>query len=138
MGAVVGSGRRSDRSNCAVDQRTARCHSATLFPPANAAPLGFLLPMNAVLQPAEIIQISDAGNWLQPILKTLRRLPPPMLDVAVREREVGALTVAIRRHIDPKINAAHDAEGGINNIVFMHVDENEQFPWRGIVDFRVG
>ena len=48
-----------------------------------------------------------------------------MLGVAIRERQIGPLIMPVRWQVDPEVDIAQDAESGIDNIIFVNIDEDE-------------
>ncbi len=80
------------------------------------------------LDTAEVLYFVRPGR-IAPGDEFLGRSPAPMLDMAIQERHVAALTVAVSGQVDPHVAPRTalvvDAEGRIDDRVFMGVDEGE-------------
>ena len=80
------------------------------------------------LNAAEVLYLIRPG-WSAPGYELFRGYPAPMLDMAIQERHVAALSVAVSRQVDPHVAPwtalVVDAEGRIDDGVFVGVDEGE-------------
>ena len=91
---------------------------------------------HALRETTEVHKILTGGHG-NPIVVNLWRLPVPVLDMAIEEREVATVSVAIRRQRIPGIYALYDpvrlfehVPPGINALlVFIDEDKNTRWRW---------